>query len=77
MKAYLFLWRGALSEKSIELRITPERERNIQSTDKLRSANQIPNKHPFNEEIKCVDTCAIDAKIELTTLKRAKFAANY
>ena len=40
-------------------------------------AYPIPNKHPLNEEIKCVDTCAIDAKIEQTTLKRAKFAANY
>ena len=30
-----------------------------------------------NKEIKCVDACTIDANIEQTTLKTAKFAANH
>ena len=31
----------------------------------------------LNEEIKCIDSCVIDAKIEQMTLQRTKFAANY
>ena len=73
MKARLFVWGRALSEKLIKFRITAERECNVQST-----GNQIPNKHPSYKEIKCVDACAIDAKIEQTTLNlTAKYAANY
>ena len=32
--------------------------------------NQIPNKYPSNKEIKRVDACTIDVKIEQTTLKQ-------
>ena len=32
--------------------------------------NQIPNKYPSHKEIKCVDACTIDVKIEQTMLKQ-------
>ena len=37
----------------------------------------MPNKHPSNKEIKCIDACAIDAKIIANNAKTAKFAATY
>lgn len=34
--------------------------------------NKIKNKHSSNKEIKFVDACALDAKIQQTTVKTAK-----
>ena len=65
----------SFSKKLTKLRISPERERNIRYTNEKLEVDQIPNKHPSNKKIKCVDYCTIDANIEQTTLKRAKFAA--
>ena len=68
MKVRSCLWRGALAEKLIKLRISPERERNIRYTDEKLEFNQIPTKRPSNKEIKCVDACIIEENIEQTML---------
>ena len=70
MKARSFLSRRVLAEILIKLRIS-------RYTDEKLVVNQIPNRHPSNREIRCVDACTIDVNIEQITLKTAKFAANY
>ena len=63
MKARSMSLAKTLAEKLIKLRISPEREGNIRYTDEKLEVNQIPNKHPSNKEVKCVDARAIDVNI--------------
>ena len=66
----------SFSKKFTKLEISPERERKkLVAQTKIWKLIKYRISIHQKKEIKCVDACTIDANIEQTTLKTAKFAA--